>query len=320
MGRRLALLVLVVGIAAGGYFLWSWWQGPPEVEPDGPIEGYISPPTSCPVTGIELLQREFAGAFALAPLQGFPVALPWQPLEHMAANHNSLVQDLVEKNPLRFLELCVQKYDHDVQPYSCFFVKKERIEGKLYPPGKSDYEIIKVACREQPFSVFFDWQKHRKLAAKALYVQGENNEKILARGAGVLAALGIQQRALNDADAKRSGRYPMSEFGMGFGIKRTVRAMQAAKARETLSLRYEGQVVLKEIGDRPCYKFIRYPYDPPEDHDGVNELTIYIDCETWLQVGSILRDSDGHLLAEYFFREIEKNPSFDEKQFTKGAL
>jgi outer membrane lipoprotein-sorting protein len=39
-----------------------------------------------------------------------------------------------------------------------------------------------------------------------------------------------------------------------------------------------------------------------------------------LQVGSVLLDSKGQVIAEYFFRDIEINPTFDKDQFTRKAL
>ena len=76
---------------------------------------------------------------------------------------------------------------------------------------------------------------------------------------------------------------------------------------------------LPEAGDRLCYKFLRAPFEPPEE-DGLNELTVYIDTDTWLQVGSILRDTKNQTLAEYFFRDIKLNPQFKENQFKRSAL
>ena len=45
---------------------------------------------------------------------------------------------------------------------------------------------------------------------------------------------------------------------------------------------------------------------------------------SWEEVSSELRDApptpDGNLIAEYYFRDIELNPTFDGKQFTRAAL
>ena len=49
-------------------------------------------------------------------------------------------------------------------------------------------------------------------------------------------------------------------------------------------------------------------------------MILYVDVETWLQVGSELHDSNGSLLGEYFFRDVRLNPAHDAKQFTRGAI
>jgi hypothetical protein len=39
-----------------------------------------------------------------------------------------------------------------------------------------------------------------------------------------------------------------------------------------------------------------------------------------MQVGSVLLDAEGNLIAEYYFRDFELNPTFSEKQFTRENL
>jgi hypothetical protein len=321
LGRRFLFLVALLVSAACGFCYAMWSRTDlPEQDPSPIVEKQISPEPSAPppVTEKELVGRELIATAAFAPGQGFPAAFPWHPLLDIGARGGCTLENMLQTRPLAFLRLCVERFDREVQGYRCVFVKKERIEGKLYPPGKDDYEIIKVACREHPFSVFFDWEKHRKLASRALYVEGQNNGKIVARP--FVTFLPVQERDLNDPDAKKSGRFTMAEFGMGLAVKRTVAAMERARDHGTLHVRYEGKVNVEMLGGRPCYKFIRTPYEPPEDHDRVYELTLYYDCENWLQVGSILRNPEGQLLAEYFFRDVELTNDFDEKQFTRAKL
>jgi outer membrane lipoprotein-sorting protein len=57
----------------------------------------------------------------------------------------------------------------------------------------------------------------------------------------------------------------------------------------------------------------------PEE-DGVTDLTIYIDKETWLQVGSVLKGDNDQYIAQYFFRDIKLNPEFTRETFAKEAL
>jgi hypothetical protein len=319
MGRRLIFFILGIALAVGGYFGYRRWSDPPE-QPPAPIHELavhsvnLSP---VPATPAELLCRQMVAGLALAPGQAFPAILPWQPVVDIGEQQGRALEQLLTTDPVRFLELCAQRYDGAVQSYTCTFVKKERIDGKLYPPGKNDYEIIRVACREHPFSVHFDWKQHRKKAARALYVEGENDGKLLARP--FITLMPVRAVALDDPDAAKSGRYPMSEFGIGLAIKRSVKSMQDAEARGALHLRYDGQVKLEELNGRVCHKFVRTPYEPMEE-DVLNELTLYIDVEHWIQVGSILRDPKGNLLAEYFFRDLELNPEISARQFTKDSL
>ncbi len=320
MGRRLALVGLGIVIAVAVYFL-VLRRGPeaPDDQHATAHEQKVRPGVTPapPVSDQERLGRELVAALALAPGQGFPTSLPWDPLHHIGARGGFPLENLLHARPVDFLQLCLDRYDREVHSYTCTFVKKERIAGKLYPPEKDQYEVIHVAFREEPFSVFFDWVAKPKLASRVLYVEGQNDDKMLARP--FVRLLPVMTRAVDSPDAKSSGRYTIAEFGLGKAMRRTVKAMRAAEARGALHLRYEGKVKLAEVGERECYKFVRTPYAPPED-EGVNELTVYVDCETGLQVGSILRDADGRLIAEYFFRDIVLNPDIPDKQFSRAAL
>ena len=153
---------------------------------------------------------------------------------------------------------------------------------------------------------------------KAVYVAGENNGKLLARGAG-LAGFMIFTKDVDDAQAKRNGRYTIDQFGIYLGTKRTVASMRKAQERGTLHLTYQGIFEVPQLGNRACYKLVRSPYNPPEE-EGVNELTLYFDRENWLQVGSVLKDSKGQLIAEYYFRDLKLNPEFKKDRFTRAAL
>lgn len=224
------------------------------------------------------------------------------------------VESLLRRDAPRFLQMCIERYDQQIHSYSCILQKQERIHGKLLP-----VEIVEAHFREQPFSVFMNWKKGAGRAQRTLYVEGENNNQLLARPAGLLASLGVFARDVNSPEIKAAGRYTITEFGMKLGTLRTLKPMLEARKRGALHIRYEGIFRVPETGDRLCYKLVRTPYEPRDGED-LNELTIYIDVETWLQVGSVLKDSQGQLIAEYFFRSIHLNTSFETHQFSREAL
>ena len=222
---------------------------------------------------------------------------------------------LAETDPIAFIENCIRRYDREVKGYRCVLHKQERLDGKLQPS-----EEIACQFREKPFSVLMDWREGARLAQKTLYVKGENDDKLLVKPAGFLALAGVVERDPNGDDARKSSRVPITDFGIKIGMEHTLSSWQAAQKQNALHVEYLGEVKVKEAGDRVCWKLRRTDYKRPEDIDGVTGLTLYIDKETWMQVGSTLKGADGQLLGEYFFRDIEINPDFKPDTFTRENL
>jgi hypothetical protein len=218
---------------------------------------------------------------------------------------------LAETDPVAFLEACIRRYNREVKGYHCTLHKQERLDGKLQPS-----EEIAVDFREEPFSVLMDWKEGAQLAQKTLYVKGENKDRMLVKGTGLLAFAGVVERDTDSPDAKRSSRYSITEFGIKVGSERTLASWKQAVKDNALHVEFLGEVKVKEAGDRVCWKLRRTNYKAPEDVGGVTEGTFYFDKETWLQVGSALKCGDGEPLADYFFKDIELNPDFKADTFT----
>jgi hypothetical protein len=219
---------------------------------------------------------------------------------------------LAETDPIAFLEACVRRYDREVKGYRCTMHKQERLDGKLQPS-----EVIAAQFREDPFSVLLDWREGARLAKRTLYVKGENKDMILVKPNGLLAIAGVVERDPTGDDARKGSRVPITDFGIQIGTEHTLASWKKAQAQNALHVEFLGEMKVKEAGDRVCWKLHRSHFKAPEDIDGVTDLTIYVDKETWLQTGSTLKGADGQLLGEYFFRDIELNPDFKSGTFTR---
>ena len=126
------------------------------------------------------------------------------------------------------------------------------------------------------------------------------------------------KRKPNSQEALDSARYRMTEFGMRYGTQRTYKAWKALHdAGVTLQVEYRGTRVVDEVGGRLCHVLTRY-CNPPEE-EGMTDITLFIDDATWFQVGTILKDHD-ELIGEYYFRDINMNPTFEPKQFEPEIL
>jgi hypothetical protein len=246
-------------------------------------------------------------------------AAPAVPLADVCDNGGKLPTNeemarLARTDPVAFLENCLLRYNREVKGYRTLFRKTERIQGKLRPS-----ELVAVDFREDPFSVRFDWKEGAGLAQRVLWVKGENNDKLMVKPRGLAALAGIVERDVDGAEAKQSGRYPISEFGMKIGTQRTLDAWIAARKENALHVEFLGEQKVKELGGRTCWVLKRTGYKKAED-DGITELTIFVDKETWLQTGSICKGPRDTLVAEYWFGEVQLNPDFPAKTFTVEGL
>jgi hypothetical protein len=221
---------------------------------------------------------------------------------------------LAKTDPVAFLEDTMLRYNREVRGYTCTLIKHERIHGKVLPR-----EVIACSFREKPFSVLMDWREGVGLAKKTLYVEGENDGKLLAMPAGWRRIAGIQSRDVKSADAMKTSRFPITEFGLKKGAEAALTPWKMAKKRGDLKVVYGGVKRLPELNKRPCWEMKRVNYPEPED-DGVTEATFYFDTENWLMTGSILRGEDGKLIAEYYFKDVELNPDFGDDVFTRKSL
>jgi hypothetical protein len=252
-----------------------------------------------------------------------PLCLVLEPQRPEALNPNvplapaaAAQEPLPVKDPLAFLEKGLERYrDKGIQGYTAILRKQERINGRLQPS-----EDIEVFFREQPHSALLRWKKGQRKAKSALYVEGQNDGKMLAQPAGVGGLfVKVVSRDPEGADAKESGRYTLKEFGIKKGTERVLKAWKAAKEKGTLQVEYLGVREVREAGNRLCYTLRRTCQKPEEDD--ISQVTVYIDKETWLQVGTVLKQADGvTLVGEYMFKDIQLNPKFKADQFDASAL
>jgi hypothetical protein len=236
------------------------------------------------------------------------------PDDGAALPDNAAMTRLAKDDPVRFLETCLKRCDREVKAYRCTLVKRERLDGKLQRE-----EVTAIAFRERPFSVLMEWKEGARLAQRVLYVKGANDDMLLVKPTGLASLIGVVQRDPDGPDARKSGRYPLTEFGIKIAMERTLGSWLAARKDDALHVEYLGVHKLAEVGGRPCWALKRSGYKRPEE-DGITELTTYIDQETWLQVGSVVKGTDGQLLGTYYFRDIQLNPKFPADTFTRAAV
>ncbi len=148
-------------------------------------------------------------------------------------------------------------------------------------------------------------------------MEGENDNNLLAKPR--LLPWVTWRENPRGAKAKRSARYTIDEFGIKVGTERTYKSWKKKQAEGKLHVAYEGVYFVEKAGNRPCYKIHRSRMEQPED-DGVLDVVLYIDTETWLQVGSTLRGKNRELIGDYYFRDLVLNPKYPAGHFSAQLL
>lgn len=225
------------------------------------------------------------------------------------------IELLARTDGVELLRQSLLKYQQSVKSYTCTLCKQERVKGKLNPP-----EVIEAWFKEEPYSVLMHWKEGAGLASASLYVTGENDGMMCVRLAARAGKfLGIIKNAPDSNEAKDNTRYLITEFGLRCGTERTYKAWKNLRDRGTsLQVEYLGlRKNVEEAGGRDCH-VVRRICNPPEE-EGLTNVTIYIDAETWFQVGSVLMAGDS-LIGSYWFKDINLNAVFDDKLFKPETL
>ena len=211
-----------------------------------------------------------------------------------------------------------------VLSYTTTFSKQERLNGCL-----GDSQVMNMKVRHKPFSVYMKWlvgDKGREL----LYVDGENDGKMLARVGGIrgrlLPALKLDP---NGSLAMKESRYPITKAG----ILELVNELLGYRKRD---LENHDQVVCTYIDNQlvnktPCYGFVvEYKTKTYSELyrksmvmiDQKSGLPIFVKNFTWPHeednYKTAQEEDEATIIEQYVFTDIKMNPQLADADFDKA--
>ena len=191
-----------------------------------------------------------------------------------------------------------------VADYVCLY---EKIEKAI---SKGEKQKIRLSFR-RPFDVRMDWlDTQGRVTQTAIYRQGFNDGKVLARENGLLGSLaGTLRLDPNESLALSESRHPITEVGIGKIIERA--SHDATNPR--IASRFDGEQVLD---GRPAYKFEFTGTEAVGGLIDARKVFIWIDRELKLPTKVELYDSGNVLLESHRFTEIRLNQKLGDKIFT----
>src|SRR5262245_23600695 len=158
--------------------------------------------------------------------------------------------ELCRDDPIGALARSLQLYRRNVEGYTCTLVKQERINGKL-----RNREVIKCDFRESPFAVKMHWIEGTGRALVMVYPAGDRTDQLAVVPANELVRkiAPVAARSVNDSSVREAARYPVTEFGLNFGVLRMHTAWQVVKDKGVLRTRYEGLKPIPELNGKVCH-------------------------------------------------------------------
>jgi hypothetical protein len=222
--------------------------------------------------------------------------------------------ELCATDPVGALSHSLQKYQKEVEGYTCTFIKQDRLKGDLKATETIDCEF-----QQYPYSILMRWKQGTGRAESTLYVTGENDNQLLiipssSTQKAALKLLGKRyaKRDVNSSDVLEAARYPANHFGFHIATLRVYEAWKAALDREELQVEYRGLLPVAELDGKICHVLHRICVHPEEE--GLTDVTLYLDPVTHFQVGADLREN-GNIIGRYYFKNVKLNPKFQANHF-----
>ncbi|WP_437206927.1 DUF1571 domain-containing protein [Planctomicrobium sp. SH664] len=230
--RILAVLTLVT---AGALTLWgnpSVESVPPSAAPTPEQPKSVSP--AQPETPSTSLPVETIARYRPAPTADETSSA--RPVEDSQQG----LQELIHR-----LEKCLTACQ-SLHCYTATLEQQVRIKGTL-----RDVEMVSLKVRRSPFSVYMQWQEDGQ---EVLYVEGQNDNRLLARPTrGLVSLRGVWKLRPDSPQAMKSSRYPVTKLGIE---KLTEEILQFYQARHFSPEELRIEQSPHQQGKSACQKFV----------------------------------------------------------------
>ena len=192
-----------------------------------------------------------------------------------------------------------------VHDYTCTYDKQERAIDN------GDLQVIRLSFRK-PLDVKLEWvSRQGKVEQIAVYRQGMNDGKLLARRTGGIASwLGTLKLDPTSGRALEDSRHPITEVGIGHIVEAV--AQEIASARASM-----GPAADETLEGRPVYRFeMEGKNGGLVGVAGATRATIWVDRALKLPVKIEIRDERGGLVERHRFSDIRINVGLTDQVFT----
>jgi hypothetical protein len=193
-----------------------------------------------------------------------------------------------------------------VRDYTCLYEKQERAISN------GELQSIRLSFRK-PFDVRMEWLDDRgQVDQIAVYRQGANDGKLLARRAGMLGSVvGTLRLDVRDRRAMADSRHPITEAGIGPLIDKIAHAIEQ-KQLEPLVVREESLDGVRAERQELVARSAR----PLPEIEGVSRVVVWIDLDVQLPLRVDLLDASLAMIERHRFKNVRLDAGLPDSLFT----
>ncbi len=254
-----------------------------------------------------------ASGCATADKRGRSYAGPaTQPATRAAAATNDAApaapsrEDQIRRDPRGFIREVAEK-TRALRHYTVTLTREERrgLFGKVFGPER-------IACwfRQEPFSIRMKWLDQDVKYGESTYVAGQEQSRVrfVPRHGFLGLEPGITVVDVQTPVTWGEAKNPVTDFGLQRMLERTLKSM--GEAGDTVKITYVGRVNIDGYGD---VHHLTLAYPP--DRWKVPYQDLFIDPQTELPVGTVLKLPDGRLDAAYFYTALDTGAKLSDADF-----
>jgi outer membrane lipoprotein-sorting protein len=206
-------------------------------------------------------------------------------------------------DPHAIMQRLASAYD-GIRDYTAVFLKRERINGTLLA-----LETIELRF-QAPFKVYMAWRK--PYAGRVIvYVEGENDNKILVNPGGLLRFLRLKLEPTSPL-ATQNTHHTVREVGLQKTIALLVREYERGRREDQVTLSFQSD---DEVAGRSTYHLTLVCHADKMAGYYAQRGEIWVDAEHFLPIRLSLYDWDGELYAHYEYQRLRVNPGLGPEAF-----
>lgn len=192
-----------------------------------------------------------------------------------------------------------------IEDYSAIFRKQERVKEVLLPEESVSLKFKK------PLQIYMKWIYGP--VKEAIYVDGENNNKVVAHSDGVGASL-TWTLDPKGSILKADNRHIITDIGFGFIIS-------MMRANIPLAIKHD-EIEITRMVDEPFEgrpsTALEVKFSPKDGRKYyATRIVCHVDKEYYMPVGIACFDENDALLEQYGYKDVKINVGLTERDFSR---